>query len=327
MTVIDFNYTEDQIIYDASTATIEIVDNNPDEYEGDYRGVENGFIYNGTASSVFHVECLQDAAAKWFEGPDFDVYDATVAYGNGGILYGKSVKPRVLKLSCYYEEITNEQREQIRRWLHRNTSGKLLFMDKPFVYWNVTPTNVIPGKKYLDTAGLYSGTFEIEFTAYNPFGYLTRLANSGSEDDDANDYCDLIHENDMPTRPSVRSTTFNVYNPGREVCGLSITLSGTVDHAIEFLNTTNKTRCILQQLPANNLMLEINGDNGTIKTYVRGDRANADLGYAYHDRGYIALDPGMNTITIMEQTDGGSWNIPRTLNLTSIEIDYAPRIL
>lgn len=322
--MIDFDYDESQVIYDSTTGTLEIIDDDtppehiiPDDYE---------FSYNGTASSAFHVYYIPDAAARWFDGPDFDVYDSEVSWHHGGYYYGNSVKNRVFTLPCYYEEITKEQREQIRRWLHRDTSGQFMFLDRQFVYWNVRPTKIIKGTEYLD-CGYYSGTFEIEFTAYDPFGYLTRKSNDGNEDDTANDYCDLIDTSDMPAAPTTSSRTFNVYNPGREVCGLSIAMSGTVEHPIEFLNTDNQTRCIFQSLPTNDLKVAINGDTGKVITYVANDIINAENGYAYHDRGVIRLNPGMNTIMIMEKNDNGNWVTPTTLALTSIAIDYSPRIL
>lgn len=289
--------------------------------------VDYGFTYNGTASSTYNVEYIPDASDRWFEGQEWDVYDTDVAWKPGGYYYGNAVKPKVFELKCYYEEITVKQREDIRKWLHRNTQGTLMFDDMPFVYWKVRPTRVISGARYLDNNGKYSGTFTVTFTAYEPFGYLTRKYNTSSDNDNANDYCDLIAQSSMPAAPTTSSRTFNIYNPGREVCGLSIKLSGTVSNPIEFINTTNTTRCILQSLPANNLMLDINGDTGKIKSYVYGQESNYEYGYVYHDRGFIRLEPGTNTINILEKNSSGSWVTPTTLSLTRISVDYSPRIL
>ena len=52
-----------------------------------------------------------------------------------------------------------------------------------------------------------------------------------------------------------------------------------------------------------------------------------DNGFAYHDRGFVRLNPGMNTINVLEQNSSGEWSARSTLSLTFIEIDYKPRIL
>ena len=296
------------------------------EYWGDYRGINSGFYYNGTHSSEFHVEYIPDASDRWFEGTDWEIYQKEISWHNGGYYYGNAAKVKTFTLKCYYEEITTKQREDIRAWLHRDTMGKLKFDDMPFVEWNVRPTKIVPGKKYLD-CGLYSGTFTLTLTAYDPFGYLTRKYNQEGDDDNAQDYCDLIDEEDMPPDPTTSSTSFDVYNPGREACGLTIRISGSTSNPIEFLNTTNKTRCILESLPTNNLILDVDADYGVISTYVASNPNNKDFGYAYHDRGFVRLDPGLNHIDIMEKTTGGSWTSPTTLSMNSIEIDYAPRVL
>ena len=298
----------------------------PDRYMGDYSGVDCGFLYNGIHSETYHVEYIPDASDRWFDGTDWNVYQAETEWKNGGYYYGNSAKVKIFKLKCFFEEITTQQREDIRKWLHRDTSGVLMFDDMPFVYWRVRPTKLIPGQLYNDS-GLYSGTFEVELSAFDPFGYLARKSNGPYDVDNAGDYCDLIPASEMPAEPTVFNTTFDVYNAGREKCGLTIKISGTTSNPIEFLNETNKTRCIIQRLPANGLILDINGDSGVIKTYVSTNPNNSESGYVYHDRGFVSLEPGLNHIRIMEKNAAGTWVTPTTLNMTSIAIDYAPRIL
>lgn len=317
--------------YDPVTKALRIIGlyelpDHEDHYMGDFSGVEHGFVYNGVHSGEYHVEYIPDASDRWFDGTDWNVYETEAEWKNGGYYYGSSAKVKTFELKCFYEEITIKQREDIRNWLHRDTCGALLFDDMPFVYWNVRPTKIVPGELYNDS-GRYSGTFTVTLTAYEPFGYLTRKSNEPYNTDNANDYCDLIPTSEMPAAPTTSSMTFQVYNPGREECGLTIRLSGSVSNPIEFLNETNETRCIISKLPANDLVLDINGDSGVIQTYVSNNPDNAEYGYAYHDRGVIKLEPGMNNIRIMEKNSSGSWVVPTTLSLTSINVDYAPRIL
>lgn len=317
------------VYYNPATKTLEITGlskKDDGHYSGDYETVLNRFMYNGVNSESFHVEYVPDASDLWFAGTDWTVYDTDVAWHPGGYYYGNNPKPREFKLKCFFEEITLKEREDIRKWLHRDTCGQLKLMDYPFVYWNVRPTKLITGEIYLDS-GRYSGLFDLTMTAYEPFGYLTRKSNEPTDDDNANDYCDLIATSEMPAAPTKAGRTFNIYNPGREACGLRIMVSGTVSNPLEFLNTTNKTRCILTSLPASNLTLDIDSDTGMVRTYASGQEANAEWGFGYHDRGFIRLEPGMNKIDIMEQNSQGNWVTPTTLTIRNIAVDYAPRVL
>lgn len=297
-----------------------------EQYSGDYSGVLCGFTYNGIHSGTYHVDFIPDASDRWFSGADWETFETDVQWHAGGYYYGNSVNIREFSLKCFYEEVTRKQREDIRKWLHRNTSGNLIFDDMPFVYWNVRPAGIINGEEYIDS-GRYSGTFTITFKAYNPFGYLTRKSNSGSENDNANDYCDLIPTSQMPAAPTTASRSFYVYNPGREACGLSLKLSGSAGKPIEFINNTNGSRCIIQGLPSGGLVLDINADTGMITAHTASSTANAELAFVYHDRGYVKLNPGTNQIQILEKNSSGSWVSPTSLALTQLEIDYAPRIL
>ena len=292
-----------------------------------------GFTYNGIHCSAYNVYYVPDAEDKWFEDPEFEIAKKEVTWRNGGYIYGTYAKIRQFQLKCFFEEINIATREKIRRWLGRNTSGVLQFDNMPFVYYNVRPSDVVAGKIYLDTNGSYSGTFTIKFVAEDPFGYLTRK--SGITDDHAEDYCGIIATANMPAAPTTNSLNFDVYNPGTEPCGLSIKLSGSCSHPIRFYNELNNTRCVISSLPSNNLYLDIDADTGNIITYLSNPNVGAESGFAYHDRGFVRLEPcevvnntmTVNHIIIQEQNTQGNWVTPSTLSLTRIDIDYNPRLL
>lgn len=317
-------------IYDDVTATLEIDTNaTPVPYDDDQMGIdgEYGFTYNGIHSSEYRVYYIPDASDRWFEGPEWEMYQTDVAWKNGGYFYGSAAKIRKFTLKCFYEEVNLKTRENIRKWLHRSTSGRLMFDDMPFVYWNVRPSKIVQGNRYID-GDFYSGTFTLELTAYEPFGYLTRKYNTEETvPDGADRYCDLIDISEMPAIPTRTSQTFQVYNPGREECGMTIRIAGTSDNPIEILNETNKTRCIIGELPTGGAYLEINGDTGKVLVKVSADATGGDNGYAYHDRGFVKLAPGLNDIRIMEQNENGNWGSWSTVSLSDISIDYQPRVL
>lgn len=249
----------------------------------------SGFSYNGIHCSTYQCEYIPDEKDRWFVESSYKVFDNDVAWKHGGYYYGSRAKVRQFKLKCYFEEITTATREKIRRWLSRDTSGKLIFDDRPFVYYNVRPAAVPEGEIYNDS-GKYSGTFTITFNAYEPFGFLTRKANSGSETDHAEDYCGMIPQSMMPSAPTTSSRSFQVYNPGTEACGLNIIIGGSASNPIRFINQRNNGVCVIKSFPSTGV-LDIHGDTGFVKYKTSASATAFDNGFAYHDKGFIRLDP------------------------------------
>ena len=246
-----------------------------------------GFTYNGVHSSEFGLYCVRTPDEKWFNDPEYEVYDDDIRWKHGGYYYTSKAKVRVFTIKCFFEEIDVSTRQKIKQWVKMGTSGQLIFDDMPFVYWNVHPGKIPVGNWYLDNAESHSGTVTITFNAYDPFGYLTRKYNTQTTPDDgAEDYCYLIDINEMPSEPTTSSRSFEVYNPGTEECGLSIDISGSVSHPIRFFNDANRTECILNALPAGNARLYINGETGYV--YLVANNAN---GFLYHEHGFVKLNP------------------------------------
>ena len=291
-----------------------------------------GFTYNGTHSSSYGVTHVETPGDRWFESPDFEIYQTDIPWHSGGTIHGKKVKIREFSLNCFFEQISIMQREQIRKWLGRETSGNLMFDDMPFVYWKVTPEPMGNLKLYNDhlDANLrqaYSGTFTAKFLAADPFGYLTRKSNGPSDHDNAHDYCSLIPTSQMPAAPAPGDVTFDVYNPGTERCGLRLIFGGTATKPFRFLNDTNKTKCTLTGLPTGSLVLDVRSETGLITTHPVTSELNEEKNWAFHDGGFVWLEPGTNHIIIEEKSATNTWVTPTGLSLTNISIDYAPRIL
>ena len=249
-----------------------------------------GFTYNGTHSSEFGLYYIPDETDSWIKDAEYDVYDADVSWKHGGYYYGNKTKVRTFTIKCMFEEIDVATRQAIKAWLHRDTNGTLVFDEIPFVYWNVHPGKIPVGEWYLDNNESHSGTVTITFNAYEPFGYLTRKSNRDIPPDNANDYCNLIDMHDMPADPTVSSTSFEIYNPGTENCGLTIEIAGTTSNPFRFYNNTNGTVCMFNSLPTSSLHLKIDGDTGFVSTFMSGSDS-AENGFAYHDRGIVRLSP------------------------------------
>ena len=246
-----------------------------------------GFTYNGVHCSTFGLEYIPNGDDRWFTDPEYDVYSADVDWKDGGYYYSSKLKVRTFTLKCYFEEIDLTTRQRIKYWLKRGTSGMLVFDSMPFVYWNVRPGKIPVGNWYNDLNDSHSGTVTITFNAYEPFGYLTRKSNTEFNRDDGNlDYTHMIDASDMPADPTTSSTSFQIYNPGTEECGLSIEFGGSCSHPVRFFNERNGSECVFGSLPSNNLALSIDGDTGYVRMVLTGEN-----GYAYHDKGVVNLKP------------------------------------
>lgn len=249
-----------------------------------------GFTYNGIHCSEFGLYYIPTREDQWFSDPEYEVYDADVDWRHGGFYYDSKAKVRKFVIKCYFEEIDVATRQAIKNWVRRDSSGTLIFDDMPFVYWNVRPGKIPVGNWCLDNNDTHSGTVDFTFNAYEPFGYLLRKSNADGVHDNFGDYCNLIDQSEMPPEPTTSSTSFDVYNPGTEDCGLSIEMIGTTTHPFRFYNNTNKTQCVFEALPPGGLCLLINGETGYVSKYVYGTD-NITNAFEYHDKGVIKLSP------------------------------------
>lgn len=253
-----------------------------------------GFTYNGIHSSAFGLYYIPNHDELWFNDAEYETYEDDVDWKHGGYYYGSKAKNRTFTIKCYFEEIDVATRQAIKRWVKRGTSGRLIFDDMPFIYWNVRPGKIPVGNLYNDLNESNSGTVTLTFVAYEPFGYLIRKSNSAHADDDSASYVNFILTTDMPAVPTTSDTRFDVYNPGTEECGLSIELSGSTSNPIRFFNETNGTFCEFSSLPANNLHVAIDGETGYVSTFV-GGASSYENGYAYHDKGVVKLSPNVGS--------------------------------
>lgn len=262
--------------------------------EGEKKLNYDGFSYCGIHCSKYNVEYIPDAKGRWFQSPAFDVSQKDVSGRDGGYYYGNDAKIRELTLLCYFEEITKETREQIRNWLDRRTKGKLIFDERPFVYYNVRPTKVVTGEIYavLTKHGeVYSGTFTITFAAYEPYGFLMPCTlTDEAEMQGAGMITGLLPSAEMPAAPTTQNaSSFLLYNGGTQTCDTVIQIGGTGTNIL-IANAANGTSCSLHSLPTEGY-LEIDSHLGKV-TWVHGTHdSERDIFFEYHNEGYVTLAP------------------------------------
>ena len=151
----------------------------------------------------------------------------------------------------------------------------------------------------------------VTFTAYWPFGYMKYKSYAGTDKDGATNFCGILPSSMMPAAPTTSSTEFLVYNCGTEKCDTQIIIGGTAANGLTLTNQTNGTKCVLTSLPASG--------NLTIDSFVGTVRTSVGINYAYHDKGFIRLDPcaaidvsaswsaSSNIINLHGKTTSASW--------------------
>lgn len=203
----------------------------------------------------------------------------------------------MFEVSCYYEEITISQREAIIRWLDRRTSGDLIFDDRKYASYHVRPTKKIEFKDYLqrdahEGGDLYSGTFTITFSAYDPFATLNVGHAAQGVSKRALAETGLIESKYMPSEPNAGSLTyFLMYNPGTEYGHTVIRFAGEVgSRDFEIYNGATEEKCVLKSgLKTNGSdYIEIDSKTGRVELVSGTER---QLYFAFHDEGYIRLAP------------------------------------
>lgn len=280
-----------------------------------------GFTYNGIHSSEYNCYYIPDASDRWFASPEFEVYEKEVPGRPGGYGYGTRTKIRTLTLKVFFENITKEMREKIRSWLTEDSLGELVLDERPFIiYRSVQLKKTIPGKLYTTQDleyphDVFSGTFTIEFSLYEPYGYLKYKYYTSIDEDLAGFYCGMLEKNEMPSVPSTSSRSFLMYNPGTETCETLIRIGGSVGSGgLTIMNQTNGTECKILSLPSSGY-LEIDSFHGAI-VHVNGE--SRTLNFEYHDEGYMNLAPyGRKLNDVVATTTSGS----STVTLDNCKVD------
>lgn len=258
-----------------------------------------GFIQNGIHSSELGVYYIPDENERGDFFSPFEVIDNERAWNSGGEYYGSRVKSRVFTLSCYYELISKKTREKMIRWLDRRSSGELVFDNRPYAKYFVRPTKKIAIKDYLQTTQgeqLYSGTFEITFTAYHPFAELTYETSDEVEDDMALCETGLIPSKKMPAKYDKDKNPYNcrIYNPGTETGHSIVRFRGVTGEAgITIKNSVTGDECVIRGVGSNVMkdgeQIEINSKTGRVEYHTAN--GGMSVRFEFHDKGYITFAP------------------------------------
>ena len=254
-----------------------------------------GFKYRGQHSSDMNVFYIPDALTRGSFQSEYDIIDSERAWQSGGEYFKARVKTKEFKLDCFYDQITYEQREKIIRWLDRRTYGELIFDERPWAAYFVRPTKFIEFKDYNQNSHseeLFSGTFTITFSAYDPFARLLYLEDIDGQDPHAVIETGILPASFTPDTVSVSDTDFLVYNPGTELGHSVIRFAGSTGSSdFTIFNSTTGDKFTLRSGLTTDTgeYYEAFSKTGRVeKVTSLGERV---LDFAFHNDGYLTFAP------------------------------------
>lgn len=138
-----------------------------------------GFTFNGKHCSEFGLLRVSDGD-RYEDDLVLSLSDesAEVPGGVGHYYWGENIKQREFSISVAYDSVTEKDKRLIRKWLHPDDKlHELIFDEKPYVKYWVKCSKQVTAKELCFNENIdgkvrriYKGEFQLEFTAYMPYG-------------------------------------------------------------------------------------------------------------------------------------------------------------
>lgn len=203
--------------------------------------------------------------------------------------------------------------EQIMMWMSPGVTGKLIFEDRPNVYYEATVSQVPKVSIYptRDEDGNFaeSAVLTFYFICYNPYGMLIEPA--ASEIADVKKYTGYLDNTPNGTNNYKNKGTFLIHNPGSYESDTVIQIAGTAPNGVKITNMTNGDVCSLLSLPSSPDYLELSSRTGIIQQLPSHPD---DLVYSMHDDGFIRLAPSWpstKTLTVSYRSGSNSVTVTK----------------
>lgn len=207
-----------------------------------------GFTFNGQHSSQFGL--LRVSNGDRYEDTlvlSHSDEAADIPGGPGQYYWGETLKSRTFPVKIAYDEVTEVDKRRIKKWLHPDDKlHELIFDEKPYVKYWVKCTKEVKASELcfkVDGKRVYRGEFDIEFTAYMPYGvavantydseFITREYYDYSPDE-AVDWIEssgLLSTADFAEKginkfvTSQNKVATTIYNPGDTETGFELTFT------------------------------------------------------------------------------------------------------
>lgn len=143
-----------------------------------------GFYFDNIHSSTYGLVRTSDGD-RYKDGliPEFEDYEIERVGGDGDLYEGRRYKKTSFTIPVAFDHMTEQQFRDLRKWLGGDELKEFRFDERPYkAYWAKVASR--PSLEYVcfmelkddainrdDKERIYKGEGEIEFIAYDPFGY------------------------------------------------------------------------------------------------------------------------------------------------------------
>lgn len=222
----------------------------------------------------------------------FDLSEQSYEARDGGHFFGTSLKPKSFVLRCYYENTyaLDGLTSRINAVFRRGRSGKLVFTDRPWLYYTATVTGIDISRML----NLRNGFVTIQMKAYYPLAITDYALVQDNEYRNDMLFNSAMFEDDIMPPTSFTDMTAATTNPillfngGTERAAVRIGIAGNVGTGVSIYNRTTKQECDFVGLNEGSAAHYVVCDGKTGNTYWSDTGNNA---FIYHDRGFIELEP------------------------------------
>lgn len=185
-------------------------------------------------------------------------------------------------MNCYFEDQTEERIEEIINWFYRARTGRLVFDDRPFVYYTATVSSILEGSLY----NTKDATLTIKMEAFDPFGKMLYKDLDSADSEKAQKTTGMVYREQMP-KISTKPGEYLLYNPGTEMADTIIRIAGTAPNGVLIENRTTGEICRIVSLPSSPDELVLDSEEGDVYLMSNADGHN----FEFHDEGFIRLAP------------------------------------
>lgn len=156
-----------------------------------------GFYFNNIHSSTYHLIRTSEGGGRYVEElfPSFDDRVVEMIGGNGKLYDNTHYKEKEFTISVAFDNITEQDFRNMRAWLEPNKIQDFRFDERPYkAYWaklkNTPKFEYVcfmeENDNFYGQQRVYKGTAELNFIAYDPFGYCcdstTKMTDEGLEE-------------------------------------------------------------------------------------------------------------------------------------------------
>lgn len=251
------------------------------------------------ANTYVHKSTARTISEQKFEGHD------------GGYYYGDTAQPKDFILRCFYtgKDVTQGLMSRIYQAFRIGRTGRLVFKHRPWC-WYIATVVAVDCTQLLNYA---NGFVTITMRAYYPYARTDMFSIPEFTDweNDIKENSGLLFDTTRipyykyqngrhyvglnTTTPITQQTNILLYNPGTEKAKVAIEIAGDVGDGVVIVNKTTGQKCKfvgISKALTTNVGRYVVADSLNNKVVLTGGNVSTQLGFLYHDAGFIDLAPG-----------------------------------